>query len=221
MKETSFVEERLPCMIWMAALYNRAGDKLATKVIVDFIESVYKCCKDQKVAPLQYMGSYISLNDVQKNNIYNSFKKKPYYDMLLSNLEHQYHLLKDYPFAFLFQNHQYGVEREEALSMLKEDVAVLLDRAGKIATKVQVTAVYADMTSGRTRISADMDLPDFNVIFKEPDSEDAKRVAGFARAHVNGFAAASFTKEIDIPENDWPKIFWKAAFQLDKCDYGH
>jgi hypothetical protein len=89
MKETSFVEERLPCMIWMAALYNRAGDKLATKVIVDFIESVYKCCKDQKVAPLQYMGSYISLNDVQKNNIYNSFKKKPYYDMLLSNLEHK------------------------------------------------------------------------------------------------------------------------------------
>ncbi|WP_419227287.1 hypothetical protein [Alteromonas sp. OM2203] len=221
MRETSFVNDRLPCLIWMSALYRRIGDRKATEFIVDFIETAYKCSEGEKVAPLQYMGSYTSLPDSIKNELYGTLKTKPYFNDLLSNLEHQYHLLKSYPFAFLFSEHQYGVDREDAIEMLKEDVESLLDRMSSEATKVQVTAVYAEMTSGRMKISAHIDLPDFNAIFKAPESEDAKRVAGFARAHINGFAAASFLKEIGIPENQWPKTFWDEAFDLDGCENGY
>lgn len=221
MRETSFVNDRLPCLIWMSSLYLRLGDRNATKVIVDFIDTAYNCFEGEKIAPLQYMGSYTTLSDSKKNELYETLRTKPYFNDVLSNLEHQYHLLKSYPLAFLFSEHQYGVDREDAIEMLKEDVEALLDRLSSKATKVQVTAVYAEIISGRMKISAHIDLPDFNAIFKAPESDDAKRVASFARAHINGFAAASFLKEIGVPENNWPETFWNEAFDLDGCDNGY
>ncbi|MCW8109281.1 hypothetical protein OPS25_12300 [Alteromonas ponticola] len=102
MMETSFVNDKLPCLIWMSALYRRIGDRNATKYIVDFIETAHKCCEGDKVAPLQYLGSYTNLTETKKNELYETLKQKPYFSELLSNLEHQYHLLKSYPISFLF-----------------------------------------------------------------------------------------------------------------------
>ena len=220
MQETSFVEERLPCLIWISALYGRLSDKKATEIVVDFVETAHKSCNEDTIAPLQYLSSYASLSEENKVAVREAIKVKPYFDTLLTMLEHQFHLLERYPLAFLFFEHQYGVDREDAIEMLKEDVSTLFDRTTSHAVKVQVTAMYTQLVSGKMKISANIDLPDFNVIFTAPESEDAKRVAAFSRANINGFAPA-LQKELGMPCNDWPKVFWDDVFELDGCEYDY
>jgi hypothetical protein len=218
MRETSFVEERLPCLIWISALYGRLHDKKATEIVVDFVETAHKSCNEDKVAPLQYLSSFASLSETNKASVRQAIKVKPYFDTLLTTIEHQFHLLNRYPLAFLFSDHQYGVDREDAIQMLKEDVNRLFDRTASHAVKVQVTAMYTQLVTGNMKISAHIDLPDFNVIFTAPESEDAKRVASFARANINGLAPV-LQKELGIPCNDWPRLFWNDVFKLDGCEY--
>lgn len=38
MQEVSFMDELLPCLIWMSALYLRAGNRIATDTILEFIK---------------------------------------------------------------------------------------------------------------------------------------------------------------------------------------
>lgn len=219
MQETSFVDELLPCLIWMSALYLRCDDRLATKVIVEFIKDAEAVFADNRPQPLYAMGNFSLLSSEQKNMIYDAVKDKEYFDILLDNLEHQYHILKNYPLSFLFEDHIYAVDKTEAIDMLSEDVKILLDRHSPIATKVQVTAVYSTLETGRLKICHPVKLPDFNAIFTTPDSDEAKHAAAFARANMNG-SIGMFKQdndELNIIAHTWVKEFWAQTFNLSDC----
>ncbi len=134
-------------------------------------------------------------------------------------MEHQHHILNDYPLSFLFEEHVYAVDKAEAIEMLTEDVKVLLDRHSPLATKVQVTSVYTTLVTGRLKVSSNIDLPDFNKVFSDPDSDEAKHAASFARANLNG-SIGMFKQdndELNIKSNSWVKDFWTQAFKLSGC----
>jgi len=219
MQEISFTDELLPSLIWMAALYLRCDGRRATKVIVEFIKDAESVFGEKRPQPLHEIGNFSLLSSEQKQIIYDAVKDKKYFETLLDNLEHQYHLLKDYPLSFLFEEHIYAVDKIEALEMLSEDVKNLLDRHSSIATKVQVTAVYTTLETGRLKICHPVKLPDFNAIFTEPDSDEAKHAAAFARANMNG-SIGMFRQdndELNIKAHSWAKYFWAQTFKLSDC----
>lgn len=138
-------------------------------------------------------------------------------DMLIflrENLVHQHHLLEDYPLDFLFEDYIYGVDKEEALELFKEDVSALLDRYTMHSTKVQTSAFVSMTATGKLFLSSEIDLPDFNSIFTSPDSDESKRVASFVRANIN--AGAGFM-DTEGGENEWSKSFWNQCFDMEDC----
>lgn len=219
MQETSFVDELLPSLVWMSALYLRCDGRLATKVIVEFIKDAETVFDEERPQPLHEIGNFTLLSREQKHAIYVAVKNKKYFETLLDNLEHQHHVLKGYPLSFLFEEHIYAVDKAEAIDMLSDDVKTLLDRYSSIATKVQVTAVYTTLETGRLKISNSIELPDFNAVFTKPGSGEAKHAAAFARANMNG-SIGMFRQdndELNIKAHAWNQDFWTQTFKLSEC----
>lgn len=218
--EVSFVDQKLPCLVWMSALYGRLDGRVATKIIIEFVTNSESVVEGFKHSSLTMLGGYIGLSSEQKAKIYSRVSKQPYFKTLLENLEHQFHLVKDYPLGFLFEHHDYGLDREEAIEMLKEDVSHLLDRYSDIATKVQVTTLYCDLESERHKISSHIEIPNFNSVHTNPSSDEANRAASFARNHLN--QSPSMLEGIEgfeYKHHNWDKTFWDLVFQLDGCSH--
>lgn len=169
---------------------------------------------DDKSPPLVFLNNFDKLTDEQKLKIFNNLNDDARLNFLRENLVHQYHLLDKYPLSFIFEDYTYGVDKEEAIDLLKEDVSALLDRYTLHSTKVQTTAFISMTATGKLFLSSKIDLPDFNSIFTAPDSDESKRVASFVRANIN--AGAGF-QDTEGGENEWSKSFWSRAFDLETC----
>lgn len=210
-QEVSFSDRSLPNLIWLSALFQNLDDKDAIDVSFNFINEIYKI-KDFPNYQFTCLESFINLNDDSKQKIKNSLSNS-IRNKIFKGLEHLNKLFPNFPLNFLFEDLQSNLSKEQAISKLKFDVEELLDRRTFHATKVQVTAVFLMMVSGKLDIPEHiLSIDDFNKIFLEPNSEGARKVASFARASLNGFIGFD-----DSLNNDWADSFWYTSFYLDGC----
>jgi len=214
MKETSFRDNTLPCLIWLSAIFLRNPDRQSVHYVIEFLIKCKDILNDDKSPALVFLNNFDKLTSEQKRRISEGIEDQVMLHFLRESLVHQHHLLEDYPLGFLFEDYVYGVDREEALEHLKEDVSALLDRYTMHSTKVQTTAFVSMTATGKLFLSSAIDLPDFNSIFTAPDSDESKRVASFVRANIN--AGTGFQDE-EGGENEWSKSFWSQCFDLEAC----
>ncbi|ELT7227034.1 hypothetical protein Q4K74_003644 [Vibrio cholerae] len=130
MKETSFRDNTLPCLIWLSAIFLRNPDRQSVHYVIEFLVK----CKD----------------------ILDGIENQAMLNFLRESLVHQHQLLENYPLDFLFEDYAYGVDKEEALEQLKEDVSALLDRYTMHSTKVQTTAFVSMTATGKLFLSSAM-----------------------------------------------------------------
>ena len=211
---TSFRDDRLPDLIWLAPFFLRVNDKVAVHSIMEFLVACKEILNDDKAPPLAFLSNFNKLTSLQKQSLINNLSDKPILSFVLDKLKHQNFLFHDYPLKFLFGGFSQEVEREQCLRNLEEDVDALLDRYSPIATKIQVTTVVSMMVTGKIFMSSEIDMPDFNSIFTDPDSEDAKKSASFARANLN--AGLGFDSD-SVEINTWLKSFWKQSYSFSGC----
>jgi hypothetical protein len=214
MMPTSFQDETLPDLIWLAALFRTYGDKETIEKLSTFLRSCMEILSDEKLPPLAFLSNFSKLNSQQHLAIREMVEKTGLAPWIQSALRHQATLFSSYPLAFLFQGDCAQLKRDAAIPLLKVDVSSLLDRYSSFATKVQVTAVYSMLITGKLRISKDIEMPDFDAVIKAPDSEAAKRAASFVRATLNGRIGVYGIEE---EENVWARDFWREAFNLEGC----
>jgi len=214
MQETSFRDNTLPCLLWVSATFLRSSDREAVDYIIDFLIKCKEILNDDKLPPLIFLNNFKKLSVEQKSKLLIGIKDKKMLGFLREKLVHQNYLLQGYPLSFLFDDYAYGVDRDEALEYLKEDVAALLDRGTLHSTKVQTTAFVSMTATGKLLLSSEIKLPDFNAIFTEPESDESKRVASFIRANIN--AGAGF-QDTEGGGNEWSQVFWQQAFNMETC----
>ncbi len=215
MRGTSFRDATLPCLIWISAIFNRNSDRNSVNNIMEFITMCSELSNDDKCPSLAFLNSFNKLSSEQKLNILNNFKNKENLNFIRENTAHIYHLFPEFPLNFIFEDYLYGVDKLEAIEYLKEDVFCLLDRYCHHATKVQTTAFVSMAATGKMMISSEIDMPDFNAIFTDPESDECKKVASFVRASLN--TGLGFSSEEGVT-NEWAKSFWKQSFELEKCE---
>lgn len=214
-QETSFVDKTLPNLIWMSAIFLRAQDKIAVDMIMDFIVRSTELLGDDNHLDLAFLDAFSELSKEQKKLIYEEFKGSDTLDFICDNIAHQHFLFDDYPLDFLFDDFAFGVDREEAIDNLKEDVGALLDRYNSHSVKVQAIAFLSMNASGRCHLSSEMNVPDFNSVFIDPESEESRRLGGFVRANLNTIAGM---RQSQNQESVWPDFFWKKAYFLGECE---
>lgn len=211
--ETSFVDTKIPELIWISALFNWADDKSAVDAVIEFQLACKDAIAPNQMPSLSFLSNFDRLSDEQKKAIVLSSNCAPWIELLRKALWHQYALFEEYPLAFIFENSN-DFDRDEALVRLKGDVSELLDRSSHHATKVQATAVFAMMALGKMVLNSTIDFPNPDSIFKSPDSTEARKVASFVRASLN----AGNNMDTDaITASKWVDRFWDRSFQLEGC----
>jgi hypothetical protein len=210
----SFQDETLPDLIWIAALFREYGDREAIENLSAFLRGCSEVVNDENLPQLAFLSNFARLSAEQHSAIREMAEKKGLRSWLQVGLQHQTTLLSSYPLAFIFRDDCAEFEQDSAIDLLRADVSSLLDRYSTFATKVQVTAVYLMMITGKFFISKDIELPDFDAVIKAPESEAAKRAASFVRATLNGGIGAHGLAEEKSP---WAKDFWQQAFKLEGC----
>ncbi len=211
---TSFRDDSLPDLIWIAAFFLRSNDKVAVDSLMLFLESCKEILDDDSAPCLTFLSNFNKLNNDQKQLLVEGLNNKPILNHLMDKLKHQNYLFTDYPLKFLFGNSSQEHDKKRYIKQLEEDVISLLDRHSDIATKIQVTALVSMMATGKMFVFKEIILPDFNAIFTNPDSDDAKKAASFARATLNSGIGFNSQNE---QTNMWPKSFWKQSFSLSGC----
>jgi hypothetical protein len=211
---TAFRNDILPDLIWMSPFFLRGDDRTAVNSIMEFLDACKTILNDENAPALVYLSNFNKLTDHQKEMLVNGLASKPILNFLIDKLGHQNLLFHDYPIKFLFGDINEELDRSQCIKYLEEDVDTLFDRYSAIATRIQVTAIVAMMSTGKMIVSSKIELPDFNAIFTHPDSDEAKHAASFARANLNG--RFGFDSE-ESTANTWPKCFWRQSFGLSGC----
>jgi hypothetical protein len=138
--ETSFIDSKIPELIWISALFNWTDDRSAVNSVIEF-----QVTAPDQMPSLSFLSNFDKLSNAQKNAILSDSKCFQWIEKLRKALWHQHYLLEHYPLAFIFEAGG-DFDREDAIVRLKEDVQDLFDRHSHHATKVQTTAVVAMMT---------------------------------------------------------------------------
>ncbi|WP_394374945.1 hypothetical protein [Stutzerimonas frequens] len=212
-QETSFKELMIPELVWMSAIFNRASDRSAVEGVIDFQIACREALDSADAPHLSFLSNFNRLSDTQREKILLSEKCQKILPFLRHELWHQNAVFDSYPLSFIFSDRP-EYDRSLALERLKLDVDSLLDRYTPHSAKVQTTAVVAMIATEKMFLDEQIDLPDPNTIFTSPGSDDAKRVASFARATLN--AGSSFV-EGQAEAEKWVSAFWTTCFFLEGC----
>lgn len=209
----SFVDSLLPDLVWLSALFLRCDDRVAVDQSIEFLRMCHEVLSREDAPALAHFRNFLRLSEDEKAAIRREADTRGHRQFLCEQLGHQHRLMTNYPLAFLFDEPVDVSEREMDIDLLSADVDALLDRYSQHATKVQTTAFVALMATGKLHISSEIDMPDPNSIFTDPDSPEAQRVASFVRANTN---SGIFSHGEDA-SNDWAAHFWKEAHSLRGC----
>lgn len=212
-EETSFKDSKIPELVWISAIFNRAEDKEAVDGIIEFQVACVEAIGSDDAPHLSFLSNFSRLSDTQRENILQNERCQKTFPFLHRHLWHQHAIFEAYPLSFIFPDSP-DYDRASALERLRVDVDALLDRYTVHSTKVQTTAVVAMMATGKMFIHERIDLPDPNAIFTSPGSNEAKRVASFARATLN---AGSSVLEAKPEAERWISDFWARCFVLEEC----
>ncbi|WP_157847497.1 hypothetical protein [[Mannheimia] succiniciproducens] len=199
----------------MSAIFLRQSNIESVRNIIDFIVRCKSILgKDEgENASWAFLNNFNILSEDEKEKIKMNLSEDVINFLRLS-LEHHYLLFDDYPLAFLFKDYKCGMDRSNAINLLKEDVSALFDRYSEHSTKVQTTAFYSMAITGKIVLNASMNIPDFNSIFSDPESDEAKIVAAFVRSSLN---VGNDIISSSNGKNDWSKSFWKQCFDMEEC----
>lgn len=211
--ETSFVDTKIPELIWISGLFNWTDDRSAVNCVIEFQLACQKATNSKQIPSLSFLSNFDRLSEEQKSSILSDAECSHWTEKLREALWYQYALLERYPLAFIFHDRQ-DFDRDEALVRLKEDVQSLFDRRSHHATKVQTTAVVGMMATGKMVLNSSVGFPNPNRVFDAPDSPDARVVAAFVRASLN--AGNNMDTDVAVAAR-WADDFWKQAYNFEGC----
>lgn len=211
-QEVSYLNDGLPNLIWMGLVFERFGYKLGVPLINDFVTTAYKLCDGQN-GNFNYLCYYSSLDLNLKAAIYRDLKSQGILYPLQEAISPLSCLFNYFPALFLKPD--FKIKQEELLPRLKSVMEQSIDRHSKMATAIQVTALYNLGTNGKLHIAQHISVPNLDSIFNDPDSDEAERAASFARTNVN----AELGMMGERVSKGWVRDFWLQIYKLEKCEF--
>jgi hypothetical protein len=101
------------------------------------------------------------------------------------------------------------------LKELKQTVVKCMNKYETPGLVLQTNLIVIRAATGGLFFSEEVKLPDFDSIIRDPDSEAAKRAAGFVRA---GALAMCMPDDVTLHEK-WSRSFWNQGYKLDPCSF--
>lgn len=207
-KKTSWEDNILPELIWIALLIQANGhnrntshiiEKFADVIQKDFPNDKIITCSDFSILDHQTKQKFLSI--FSSDDIYvidNAFRNFTYY-------------FPDFPLSF-FINQKDTSKFTHSLEPIKNLMREFIDKYSKLSTQVLSMAVYLLSLQGKLLFSSEKLVPNIESVKDYPDTEEARKTAASLRA--TSFMLVHSENKI----NNWSNDFWIRSCDLDECE---
>ena len=214
-QESSWIDDRIPEVVWIALLMRNLGIKRGNDTATAIAQAAAECSQIGKA--FAAASDYIELDDENKQQVRAALDSKGLLGPAQTALATLISIYDGFPLAFLgCPNNDDGNATQPALGDLEATIEAIFDRESRKAIFVQATAVHIYFTNGLLKVASGVSLGNLNAIMEYPETEESQRVAASVRSSVTFLIG----KEID---SDWASSFWRQGRVLTPCevvDYG-
>jgi hypothetical protein len=202
----------LPELIWIGLLNERAGYVRGARIIERVFLAVNNLKRKGQEGNFALMSCFNSLTSEQKIELVAMLRSDDVLGVIQNSIAPLVLLYNECPLLFLGPPPNTYTEND-LISTIKRCVGKTIDRYETPAIVLYGAMLLYRLVSKTIRFSQELDLPDFNAVINSPDSEEARRAAGFMRA--NALAEFGMLKL----DNSWAKHFWDRNFELSPCEF--
>ena len=209
--ESSWMDDRVPELVWIGLLIRVFGVKEGTAVAASVAKAAAKCDQTAKRA-FASVSDYVELSDEHKRCVRSVLNDEGMLAKARQGLAALIYNYPDFPLGFLVETAKASEDVSgSALDDLKGAIDDIRDREGHAGIFVQATVVYIFFINDRLKVAPHMGLANLPAIEEYPMTDESKRVAASVRSAVTGLLTW------DIP-SDWRKSFWNQGRSLGPCE---
>jgi len=211
-KETSYINDLLPHLVWMSLLIEHMGLRKGISAIIRLVKLAHGLHQSINHVNFAICGNHHKLTSLEKAELLKALEGSgelhTYQEALLPLLQ----LHPDCPMDYL-GSPTAPSERSHLVSKLAEAVDGIFDRYGPGASIVQANVVVCRASTGGLFIAEHIGMPDFDAMINDPESEAGRHAASFARTS----SMQEFITDEEGQYMEWPKLFWRRNYRLDTC----
>ena len=211
MTESSWMNDRVPELIWIALLIHVFGLKEGTAIALSVAKTAAKSDRTAEKA-FAAASDYVELSDKHRRCIRSALSEDGMLHKASQGLATLIHNYTDFPLAFL-SNPANGQDDSSGstLADLRETIANVSDRQSQAGIYAQAAVVYIFFVNSRLQVASHVGLANLPAIEEYPNTDESLRVAASVSSGVTGLLTR------DVP-SDWRHSFWNRGRSLGPCE---
>lgn len=211
LKQTSYIDEMLPELIWLGLIHERYGYHAGARIletIVSITTGVLDNDKDERNFSL---ASHLdSLEDGQKKELVFELKKTPAFEGIQSSITPLVRLYDNSPLAFL--EPRSFPEKSKSMVLMKTVVEKCYDNRNTPGVALYASLIVPLLMSNRIHFGPNVNPPDLNKAILEGDTPDGRKAASSLRAMgLMVFGQANTGR-------NWAGRFWNQNLTIFSCE---
>jgi hypothetical protein len=213
-KFTNYVNDILPELVWTGLIYDRIGYAQGARVVEHVVRAACQAVGQKPRGNYAPISQLATLCSSERSQFLKKLSDATDLEKFRQYLAPLILLYRNCPISFIGPPER--VYQEAQLDRrMRACVAGCIDKYSTPGIAVIGSMLLSRLASGTMHFPKDMELPNFNSIFDNPASDDAKRAAGFIRASaLADFGAMQLS-------NEWASSFWNQNFAISDCEFGN
>lgn len=209
-KQVRYIEEILPELFWIALIADQLDFVPAARVVERFSRAV-AAAVPSVVSGRVFASSYTNVTSGERQALVDALDSDGLLDTIRRCISPLNQLYSDSPLAFLGYSEK---PHEECVIAIESCVADFINKYETPGVVLNAMVMVSELSTDSLVFSRGVDLPDFNAVLSDPDSDEARRAAGLVRAHT----LTSFGMQQITPL--WARAFWNRNYELSECVFG-
>ena len=209
--ESSWMDDRVPELIWIGLLIQVFGLKRGTEIALIIAKSASRCAQPTQKA-FAAASDYTVFKSEQGGLLCRELTAMGVLEEAQRGLAALIDHYPDFPLAFLGNPESTAGETPvSTLDDLGQTIASVSDRESYVGTFAQATVVCIYFANDQLVVSPNSGLANSPAIEEYPMTEESLRVAASVRSAVTGL----LTKDVSP---DWRNAFWNQGRFLGSCE---
>ena len=210
-KETSWIDDRLPELVWIALLLQIYGQPEGTKIAVGIAEAAAKCSGADRLV-FAFASDFGHPSSEQKKSTAEELRRCDLLEQAGLGLVALSENYSTFPMAFLSDtlspSRSYrGTTLRDLRALLEE----MYDRHTLLSILVQAAAVEIAFKNNRLQVPPNSRLANMSTLGEYPHTAESQETAYAVVATVSGLLS-------QVDGDRWPTEFWNRGRALEPCE---
>jgi hypothetical protein len=205
--EVSYTDLVLPEIIHIAMIHDAHGWTDGVPIALKFLELAANLMPAEGLPIVSHIGG---LDAKKQHQLLASMKAEGIFDHVSLALSPLFIGYADWPLAFI---PAFPMERDQAIEHLEFCVGRHFHRHFVPSGVALADLMCWGINAGKIQYAAHLELPDFNLMLKEPESETGRKARTDAWLH----ALSQFSYRGNDIDRDWADKFWIESAKISEC----